>query len=558
MNLFKLLGTIAIDNSEAEEKINNTTNAAKGLGDSLDGAGTSATNLGNNIDSKSRFGAASVWLGNMLTTLTSKAVSFVSSLAGTGFNYNAQMETYVTSFATMMEGNTEAAEAFVGTIRDLASVTPLGLTGLAGNAQTLMGFGIAAENVVDTLKMLGDVAQGDQNKLDSIVLAYSQITAAGKLNAQDANQLINAGVPIWNMLAEQIGATVGEVRKLSEDGGITAEHVTAALKTATSEGGLYFQAMEKQSKTFNGQMSTLKDNADQATGSFFEPFFEVAKSDVLPKIAEALEKFATWASENTETVTEFATALGNLAVSGIENAISFFQWAVENHEDVVSAFSAITLVVSGLVAKTHPWLAAISSILAYLVEVSTLQNKIDEQMEAMGGERSFAEIMSPNATNGMTGLDFLKIMNGADPTTVKVGVEPESGAAGELQSDLNGMDLSVDVKVNPQMDWLGALAQSFSTNPDAPWLPTWHAEGAIFSKPTLFNTRLGLHGVGEAGPEAVAPIEKLQHYVSDAVNGAIAGLQLNVVLDSGALVGQLAPHMDTQLGTLAGRKGRRN
>ena len=109
---------------------------------------------------------------------------------------------------------------------------------------------------------------------------------------------------------------------------------------------------------------------------------------------------------------------------------------------------------------------------------------------------------------------------------------------------------------------MGNLAQvnanSFATNPDAPWIPTWRADGAIFSKPTIFNTRLGLQGVGEAGAEAVAPIDKLQQYVSDAVRSTVGALQLQVVLDSGAVVGQLAPKMDSALGSIANRRGRRS
>lgn len=84
----------------------------------------------------------------------------------------------------------------------------------------------------------------------------------------------------------------------------------------------------------------------------------------------------------------------------------------------------------------------------------------------------------------------------------------------------------------------------------------WNAEGAIFNKPVIFNTRMGLQGVGEAGAEAVAPIDKLQQYVSDAVKNTVGGMQFNVVLDTGVLVGQLAPRMDMQLGTLANRRGR--
>src|SRR5690625_984058 len=47
---------------------------------------------------------------------------------------------------------------------------------------------------------------------------------------------------------------------------------------------------------------------------------------------------------------------------------------------------------------------------------------------------------------------------------------------------------------------------------------SWHKEGAIFTRPTIFNTKQGLHGVGEAGPEAVLPIEKLTGILAETMD----------------------------------------
>lgn len=53
----------------------------------------------------------------------------------------------------------------------------------------------------------------------------------------------------------------------------------------------------------------------------------------------------------------------------------------------------------------------------------------------------------------------------------------------------------------------------------------WNKLGAIFSKPTIFATDLGFQGVGEAGPEAVAPINVLQKYVAEAVDNRNLNLE---------------------------------
>lgn len=103
-----------------------------------------------------------------------------------------------------------------------------------------------------------------------------------------------------------------------------------------------------------------------------------------------------------------------------------------------------------------------------------------------------------------------------------------------------------------------------------------HADGAVFSKPTLFDTHSGYHLVGEAGAEAVAPIGVLQGYVKSAVgevvgasmerkldqmlaalqNGFSGMNQQQIVLDTGVLVGATAGKMDKRLGRMALRKGR--
>lgn len=211
-------------------------------------------------------------------------------------------------------------------------------------------------------------------------------------------------------------------------------------------------------------------------------------------------------------------------------------------------------------------------------------------------KKTNAEVMDANAAHDNLNAAMAKLGEAAEPavtlvinavamlaematpviegiTTVVFALRDAAVALGEAWSNLKTKMTNISANVSVTYDNIGAAvtnatgssflgqlaqinAQNFSVNPDAPWLPSWHAEGAIFSKPTLFNTRLGLHGVGEAGPEAVAPIEKLQQYVSDAVNGAISGLQLNVVMDTGAVVGQLVHGMDRELGTIAGRKGR--
>ena len=109
-----------------------------------------------------------------------------------GVEYNARMEQYTTSFTTML-GDQAKAQALVNDLKREAAATPFGMEDLAKNTQTLMAFGISADEATKRLHQLGDISQGDAQKLESLTLAFAQMSSTGKLTGQDLMQMINAG-----------------------------------------------------------------------------------------------------------------------------------------------------------------------------------------------------------------------------------------------------------------------------------------------------------------------------------------------------------------------------
>lgn len=131
------------------------------------------------------------------------------------------------------------------------------------NAQTMLSFGIASEEVIPSLKMLGDVAMGDSEKMKSLTLAFSQMRATGKLTGQDLLQMVNAG---FNPLAEMsrtTGKSLSELKQQMEKGNITSEMVTKAFKDATSEGGKFNNMLEQMKHTRKGQVAALEGEMEQ-------------------------------------------------------------------------------------------------------------------------------------------------------------------------------------------------------------------------------------------------------------------------------------------------------
>jgi len=200
-------------------------------------------------------------------------------LAKTGIEAAMTMEGLNAEFK-VMTGSAERASGVIREISEFAAKTPFDKLGLSRAAKTLMSFGLQSEKVVPTLKMLGDIAGADQNKLNGLALVFGQIQSTGRLMGQDLLQLINQGFNPLTEISKQTGMSVAELKKAMEKGAISADMVTLAFKSATSAGGLFYGNLEAQSQTLQGRISTLKDNFVTALQNMAEAFLPLLKSGV--------------------------------------------------------------------------------------------------------------------------------------------------------------------------------------------------------------------------------------------------------------------------------------
>lgn len=132
-----------------------------------------------------------------------------------GVVYNASTEQYTTSFTTML-GDQAKAQQLVNDLKITAAKTPFGMEDLAKNTQTLMAFGISADEAKLRLGQLGDISQGGAQKLESLTLAFAQVSSAGKLSGQDLLQMINAEFNPLQEMSKKTGKSVGELKEKME------------------------------------------------------------------------------------------------------------------------------------------------------------------------------------------------------------------------------------------------------------------------------------------------------------------------------------------------------
>lgn len=194
----------------------------------------------------------------------------LTALATAGVKYNAEMETYSANLTTLLSGNKQAADDLLKSLKQMASTTPFETKDLIKSTQTMLGFGIEVNKSQKYLKQLGDISMGDAQKLESLTLAFSQVSSAGKLSGQDLLQMINAGFNPLNIISQKTGESMASLKERMGDGALSADEVAQALQWATEEGGLFYKAMDKASQTTSGKLSTLKDDFNSALGSMTE------------------------------------------------------------------------------------------------------------------------------------------------------------------------------------------------------------------------------------------------------------------------------------------------
>lgn len=202
--------------------------------------------------------------GNNITRLT--GIGFgVAGLKAFGseiINVRGEMQMLETSFDVLLSG--KGVSGFISELKQFAVDSPLSLTGVSQSAQTLLGFGIAAEKVMPTIKQLGDVSMGNEERFKSLSLAFAQMSATGKLMGNDLLQFISAGFNPLQTISEKTGKSIGELKKEMESGSISSQMVADAFASATSEGGKFYGMTQKQAEGIRGLQAQLEGGIQDA------------------------------------------------------------------------------------------------------------------------------------------------------------------------------------------------------------------------------------------------------------------------------------------------------
>ena len=301
-----------------------------------------------------------------------KVKDYATEVVKTGISYNAMSEQAQVAWATIL-GSQSKASQMMKDIEKYAAETPFTKMGVDTMAKQLTNAGFHGKELFDQLTKFGNMGSAfgiQEDSLKEMVRQYSQVQQAQVAYTEDLNILQDRGIPIFKALGEVMGVPVSQVKKLASEGKVTADVYNKAIDSIASH---TTGAMENQSKTFSGMMSTLEDNLSMLAGALAKPIFDKMK-DGLQGLMPKLEEFTTLVGKEgignaistmfpqLKPLVDFFTNLSNVLTTVVIPALlNFGGWIASN----IGTISFLATTIGGAVLAFKGFMIAKGIISAF-------------------------------------------------------------------------------------------------------------------------------------------------------------------------------------------------
>lgn len=289
------------------------------------------------------------------------------------------------AFETML-GSADKAKGLLQQLADFAPHTPFDLPDLVEGSKRLLAFGFTGDKILPIMKELGDISAGiGTDKMPTLITALGQVNAQGSLSSRQLLQFTRAGVGLSAELEKMFGASKEEMKKMIATGKIGLPEVEQALQNLTSQGGLFYNGMERQSKSFNGIMIATRDEfgifvrdlvginsqGDIRDGSLFAVLKDAAEKFlvVLEKARPVVTKFATELLAHKEVVMALVGAIGGLFVLSMVALISVIGGALVVMAEFVAVGAIVGLAVGFIITHFEAWKAKAIEVVDYIKSI---------------------------------------------------------------------------------------------------------------------------------------------------------------------------------------------
>lgn len=302
-------------------------------------------------------------------------------------NVRGEIESLEKSFEIL--AGKEYGRRLFNDIKEFAVKTPMQMNDLAKGAQMLLSFNIAAEEVMPTLRALGDISMGDAQRFNSLTLAFAQMSSTGKLMGQDLLQMINAGFNPLSVISEQTGKSIGTLKEEMAAGAISADMIKKAFMDATAEGGKFHGMLETQSKGIQGSISNLEGAVQDMFNKIGEQSQGIITGSIqaVTKLVQNYEKVGRVIAELIATVGVYKAALVALnAIKSVSASLTAGWTAVElAHYNALVQVEKAQKILNATILK-NPYVLATSAVagLAYgLYKLITYQTNAEKAQERL-------------------------------------------------------------------------------------------------------------------------------------------------------------------------------
>ena len=321
------------------------------------------------------------------------AVSFgglgLKELIGQTIRLGKEMEMTRIAFNTML-GSAEKGAQTIALLQKFADFTPFNNDEVIKSGRLLLNAGFATDQLTKKLTMIGDVASGVNQPLVDMVMIYTKAANQGKIQAEELQQLGERGVPILQQFSKMLGLSASEIMELGSKGKLTFDLLDEAFEKMTSEGGQYFNLMEKQSRSLEGKWSNLQAE--------FTKFATSIGEQSIPGLTKALDEFLTKINEMKESgeLDALASDAAQMITYAADILKNFVQFLVENRE-MLSSFgmdaAKVYLMVKALGAVTDVGRGIVGYVKAAAATVDSATLTSQRAVEAAEAKKR-AEILA--------------------------------------------------------------------------------------------------------------------------------------------------------------------
>ena len=372
----------------------------------------------------------------------------VADLAKSSLDVNNSFQKIKDDFGIML-GDVEAGIGLFNELQEFNFWTPFDIEQTSQAAKVLVSAKVPLKDLTDYLTRFGDIAQGDAQKFQSYINAFSKASAKGKADMEVLNVYTDQGVQILDALGQQLGKTSAEIVKMASEGKISFQDLDNALNALASEGGLYYGTLEKAAMRLDAVQAGLQESVKSLKASFGEM--------LAPAVAKVLSVFTDW----IDRINNSPIAKGILAAAIATITVAVNALAVVAIVKLITNLNLASVAAAGLRAAINtamPIIGAISVVVG-VVTAALVENASAHQKASDAAAEHAKKIKELDNSY----KDWLKTANQADAMAA---YENYSKQAASQKTTVT--NLKQELEKTPQKVWVSSASGNTSWQKDNP------------------------------------------------------------------------------------------